>query len=363
MFEPTGVVGEIRNFSIADLELDIDNPRFELAPHEKSQADLANKLIMGYEVMTIAESIARNGYFANDPLVAVPSSKSPGKFVVVEGNRRLTALKALCDADFRSELYQPEFWEKLASNSALGANPKIPVSVISDRSKINPILGYRHISGINGWQPLAQARFIARMIDEDGLTFEQTAESVGKKINDVANMYRNQAIVKQAAALGFAVARMETSFSLLTLSMGAPSLREFVSAPLGNKIEIGKTPIPEGKRGELVELLGWIFGDEEHEPVISDSREIGSLGKVVQNPLGLSILRDTRNLKDAIEAIKEAGLDPLARLLLRLRTANDASKAAFDDVSEYRSDPQVLAFVSSILENAESLAEALEKNA
>lgn len=358
-----GVVGSIQYLDISSLLLDIDNPRFELEPHEKSQAALGTKLIMGYDVQTLAESIARNGYFANDPLVAVKSNDEPGKFVVVEGNRRLTALKALCDPAFRSELYDPLIWEKLSKSSSLGENPKIPVSVISDRSKINPILGFRHISGIHGWQPLAQARFIARMVDEDNLDFEQTAESVGKKINDVANMYRNQAIVKQASGLGFAVARMESSFSLLTLSMGAPALREFVNAPLGVKIEIGQNPIPENKKNELVELLGWIFGDEEHEPVISDSREISHLGKVVQNPLGLKILRDTRSLREALDAIREAGLDPLARLMLRLKTANETSKAAFDDITEYRSDLQVIAFVNSILENAESLAEVIKKNA
>lgn len=362
MENQNGVVGEIKYLSIDDLELDIDNPRFELAPHEKTQADLANKLIMGYEVMTIAESIARNGYFANDPLVAVVSEQNPGKFVVVEGNRRLTALKALTDADFRQELFQPEFWLGLAETSALGPNPKIPVSIVSDRNKINPILGYRHISGINGWQPLAQARFIARMVDEDSLDFEQTAESVGKKINDVASMYRNQAIVRQAAELGFEVARMETSFSLLTLAMGAPALREFVSAPLGQKIEIGQNPIPKQKKQELVELLGWIFGDENHEPVIAESREINKLGKVVQNPLGLKILRETRSLKEAEEAIKEAGLDPLQRLLMRLKTANESSKAAFDDLADFREDTQVIAFVASILENAESLSSSLQKH-
>jgi hypothetical protein len=363
MEQGNGIVGTIQYLDISMLELDVDNPRFELEEHEKSQVALATKLIMGYEVQVLAESISRNGFFANDPLVAVPSTSNPGKYVVVEGNRRLTALKALCDLQFRSELYEPATWERIATNSKLGANPKIPVSIISDRSQISPILGYRHISGIHGWQPLAQARFIARMVDEDKLDFEQTAESVGKKVNEVANMYRNQAIVKQASELGFAVARMESSFSLLQLSMSAPALREFVSAPLGNKIEIGKYPIPESKKHELVELLGWIFGDPDNESVITDSREISNLGKVVQNPLGLKVLRDTRNLKEALDAIREAGLDPLARLLMRLKTANEASRAAFDDIGEFREDPQVIAFVGSIVENAESLSEALEKNA
>jgi hypothetical protein len=48
------------------------------------------------------------------------------------------------------------------------------------------------------WQPLAQAVFVAKLIDEDGYSFETVAEVVGKPKSDIAGMYRNQAIAKQA---------------------------------------------------------------------------------------------------------------------------------------------------------------------
>ena len=59
-----------------------------------------------YDAITIAESIARHGYFESEPLVAVPyeaaypgekRGERSGEYVVVEGNRRLTALRALAD--------------------------------------------------------------------------------------------------------------------------------------------------------------------------------------------------------------------------------------------------------------------------
>lgn len=358
MFNPNeGIVGEIKNLPISDLRLDLGNPRFELAEHEKSQSGLANKMILGYDVMTLAESIARNGFFANEPLVAIPSTSEAGKYIVIEGNRRLTALKCLCDEVFRKDVFQREFWEKLSVESEVSGDVSVPVTIVEDRDKINPILGFRHISGINSWQPLAQARFIARMIDHDGLTFEQTAESVGKAKADVANMYRNQAIVNQAAASGFEVSRLETSFSLLTVAMGSPALRQFVSAPLGGDIAPQVEPIPEEKIPELKEMLGWLFGSGEEPPVINDSREINKLGKVVQVPVGLDTLRNTKDLKQAQEAISTTVMDPLTRLLNRLKAANEASTAAFDDIADYTDDAQVKALVSSIKENAENLAD------
>ena len=47
----------------------------------------------------------------------------------------------------------------------------MPVVVLPDRAAATPIIGFRHISGILQWQPYAQARYIARLVDEDDMSF------------------------------------------------------------------------------------------------------------------------------------------------------------------------------------------------
>jgi hypothetical protein len=358
-----GVVGETLTLHLSKLSLDLNNPRFELAEHETTQADLANKLILGYDVYTLAESIARNGYFANEPIVVIPDPDDQTKYIVIEGNRRLTALKCLCDAEFRTGIFNADSFEKLASTSVVSPEIKIPVILVTQREKINPILGYRHISGINGWQPLAQARFVAKLIDEDGLTFEEAAESVGKKKSEVANMYRNQAIAKQAQDAGFPIGKLEASFSLLEVAMNAPALREFIDAPLGAATKSGEKPVPESKIPELGELLGWLFGTEEHESVISDSRDIPKkLAKVVKSEPALKILREDRDIKVAMEALEEDKLDPLARLLNRLKAAEKSSEAAYEDIGDYKENEQVIALVDQIQSNVSALGEMLTQD-
>jgi len=355
-----GVVGETLTLPLSKLSLDLNNPRFELAEHETTQADLATKLILGYDVYTLAESIARNGYFANEPIVVIPDSDSPGNYIVIEGNRRLTALKCLCDPAFRSVIFNADSFEKLAATSVVGPEIKIPVILVTQREKINPILGFRHISGINGWLPLAQARFVSKLIDEDGLTFEDAAESVGKKKSEVANMYRNQAIAKQAQEAGFPVGKLEASFSLLEVAMNSPALRDFIDAPLGTATKTGDKPVPPAKLPQLGEMLGWLFGTEHDGPVISDSRDIPKkLAKVVKSETALKKLRDTRDIKEAMEALEEDTLDPLARILGRLKVADKASEAAYEDLGDYTKNEQVIALIDKIQSNVSALSEMI----
>jgi len=357
--ENSGVVGKSMFLHVDDLLLDAQNPRFGSKTKQMSQEDIAIKLEMGYDIITVAESIARNGFFANEPLIVI---KGPieGKYTVIEGNRRFTSILALTNIEIRSKLYQQERLNELAASSVFKRSDLVPVTLVDNRELIAPILGFRHISGIMEWQPLAQAIFVAKLIDEDGYSFETAAEVVGKSKSDIAGMYRNQAIAKQAADVGMNTSGLENSFSSLTVAMSSPGIRAFIAAPLGNAVTPGMKPIPEDHYAPLKELLTFLFGDEIKEPVIRDTREINRLGKVIQNPTGLEMLRETWSLAEAESAIKDQGMDPYTRLLNRLRTANESVKSTFDDISDFLGDAKVKEYVQTLNENSTNLKNLIE---
>jgi len=357
--ENSGVVGKSMFLHVDDLLLDEQNPRFGSKTKQMSQEDIAIKLEMGYDIITVAESIARNGFFANEPLIVI---KGPveGKYTVIEGNRRFTSILALTNNEIRSKLYQQERLTELAASSVFKRSDLVPVTLVDNRELIAPILGFRHISGIMEWQPLAQAIFVAKLIDEDGYSFETAAEVVGKSKSDIAGMYRNQAIAKQAADVGMNTSGLENSFSSLTVAMSSPGIRAFIAAPLGNAVTPGMKPIPEDHYAPLKELLTFLFGDELKEPVIRDTREINRLGKVIQNPIGLEMLRETWSLAEAESAIKDQGMDPYTRLLNRLRTANESVKSTFDDISDFLGDAKVKEYVQTLNENSTNLKNLIE---
>ena len=63
-------------------------------------------------------------------------------------------------------------------------------------SKVAPLIGYRHISGIQPWEPFARARFVTRLVDDQGLPFEEVAELVGVDMSQVRSFYRNYSMLE-----------------------------------------------------------------------------------------------------------------------------------------------------------------------
>src|SRR4051794_33377688 len=83
-----------------DLRFDARNPRLS-EDEDVSQAELLTRLWRDFAVDELALSIAANGFFPHEPLFA---AEEDGELVVVEGNRRLAAVRLLRHASMRSEI-------------------------------------------------------------------------------------------------------------------------------------------------------------------------------------------------------------------------------------------------------------------
>lgn len=351
-------MGEQRRVPLRSLRLDPQNPRLPADLRGSGQEELAVHLELGFDALTVAESIASHGYFGSEPLIVI-ASDAADIWVVVEGNRRLTALLGLVDEAVRGEFANPEPWVKLAAKASVGLDDLIPVVVLPDRAAATPIIGFRHISGILQWQPFAQARYVADLVDQEGMSFSDVAEMIGIEKTRVGNLYRDQAIARQARDLGLETGPLEESFSLLTVAMNTTKLRDHIGAPVGSRSEPGALPIPAGKVEHLRELLTWIYGDGETEPLISDSREISKLGNVVADGTGLTALRGGATLDSAVQKVKEADVHPRQRLVNRLRTGKNSLVAAMQDIADFPDDDEVAELVDDVRAAADGLLDAL----
>ena len=77
---------------ITRLRLDPENPRLATSVKRPTQQELIADLLEHEEVMDLVRDIARQGYFPNESLVAI---RDGANTIVIEGNRRLAALKLL----------------------------------------------------------------------------------------------------------------------------------------------------------------------------------------------------------------------------------------------------------------------------
>lgn len=352
--QSSGMSGTQRTVSISSLRLDPENPRLPESLRGGSQPDLAVVLEMGFDAYAVAQSIADNGYFMGEPMLAIPAPDEDGAWVVVEGNRRLTALLGLTDKEVRSQFAQPDRWESVAQRCVLTADGEVPVIVHQSRTATHAEVARAHVVGKLPWQPYMQARFIAARVAE-GKTVSEVAELIGITKSKAADLYRDQAVVAQAQKLGLQTGGMEKAFSVLTVAMGNTKLRDHVGAPLGSRLDPATEPIPVDKVQELQELIGWVFGDEDNEPKITDSRQTSLLGNVVASEVGLAALRQGASLEEAKQKVAAAGMDPRDRLLQRLTTAKNALLATSDDLSGYASDSAVGALLSDVEAVVESL--------
>ena len=341
-------LGEMRNIKIKDLLLDAHNPRFSDSQQGQKQERIAELMEMGFEAFAVAESICRYGFFLSEPLIAIRSGESDQEYIVVEGNRRLTALLGLVRPEFRKSFATPDRWDKLASQCELTIDSQIPVVIAKDRESCAPIIGFRHISGILSWSPFAQAKYVASLVDGRGLNFAEVAEMVGKKRGDVADLYRDQAIAEQAKEMGIDTGGIEQTFSLLTVAMRTTKIREHVGAPSGGHTNPGTKPIPSNKKNELKETLSWIFGDENSPPVVSDSRQISKLGNVIAESDGLAAIRKGKNLDEASQIIKSKNADPKATIMLRCVAARNVLQELDKIMENFVDNKEVADYVDEI---------------
>lgn len=322
---------------IKNLLLDEENPRLPEDMQTRTQAALATHIANEYNTLDVARSIAEHGYFDSEPLIAI-KARTGAKFVVVEGNRRLTVLKILSDPAFRATLSldDGDDWDAIAADIALDRT--VPVHVAQSRREVAPIIGYRHIAGIEPWDPWAKARFIAKQIEEEDLSFGETARIVGEGEADVRSSYRNFRIVMDAKdKLTVDSDEGRKKFGFFTRAMNSVGLRKHIGAPAPNVVAKGKAVLKPAKKKEAAELFSWLFGDATDAAVISDSRQLSDLGTVVGSPEALAVLRDTRNLDDALLA--SGGTRN--RLLRRLAAGIAALEKAELDIGLFRDDPEV----------------------
>ncbi|MGJ4749115.1 ParB N-terminal domain-containing protein, partial [Leptospira sp. SA-E8] len=76
---------------VARLQFDQNNPRFPPKVAQGPVEDLMQRFVRDERLLEVIESIGNHGFFPGEPLLVVPENGN--KYRVVEGNRRLAALK------------------------------------------------------------------------------------------------------------------------------------------------------------------------------------------------------------------------------------------------------------------------------
>lgn len=149
--------------------IDSANPRFETEQEDQRGAIRRIAEDQGEKLINLAEDITS---FGLDPSsrVLVIANEGDGRFIVVEGNRRVAALKALTTPELVKGLWTGKREQRLKEISALfKAKPiaKVPCELLADRDAADHWLWLRHRGeqggrGIVDWDGFEATRFEQR---------------------------------------------------------------------------------------------------------------------------------------------------------------------------------------------------------
>jgi hypothetical protein len=306
-----------------------------------------------FDALSVARSIARFGFYPWEALVVIPAGD---KYIVVEGNRRLTALRGLLDETLLGQLDDPEAWRSVAARASGVLPHAVPCVVVQDRQEATPALGYRHISGIKPWEPQMQARFVASLVDRDHRSFTEVAELTGQTRQWVQETYSTFKVFETAEEAGVDITGASEAYSLLTVAMSTRELREHIGAD--RSVSEGGDPIASPDPTTLSELFEWVFGSDSAEPVASESREIRNLAKVVAKPAGLAAIREGLSLEEARQKVEDTEYDPLDVVRRDLARAEQILNRI--DLTTISVDEGISQLVDGIVEQTQRLVNEID---
>ena len=183
---------------VNSLHLDPKNPRLGRESLSRAPREIIQYLFEHDKALEIADSISTRGYFSNEPLLAI---RENDRLVVVEGNRRLAALKALREPG----LLEGSVERQVERFSRRIANPqsivKVPVTIAPSRKATDRLIAGRHIgTPVLAWQAENRASFILDKLEE-GYTNDELHDQLGFTLPDIQKARQIRAIADMARSL------------------------------------------------------------------------------------------------------------------------------------------------------------------
>ncbi|WP_419946203.1 hypothetical protein [Candidatus Poriferisodalis sp.] len=276
---------------IPTLELHFDrrNPRLSMEIN-LDEVDLVELLWKEFAVDEVALSIASNGYFSHEPLFAAVEG---GSHVVVEGNRRLAAVRLLLNDGLRRQVGATDLpW---ISDERRAELQTLPV-VIADRERIWQYIGFKHVNGSQPWQSFAKARYVAWVHNELGEPLDEIARRIGDRHWTVRRLYRGLMVLQQAEETGrFNLDdrwKRHFSFSHLYTGLDYQNIQDLLG--IDNEDSFGPNPISPDRLEALADLCLWLYGQKSTNtrPLVqSQNPDLRRLDSAISTEAGLVALR------------------------------------------------------------------------
>lgn len=341
MFDPDKL--QSRVIPVDQILLDPNNPRLlALDPTAQRVPDnrvseprvqeyvLAQMMERALAVRPLKRSIRQVGFLKMDKIVVRPLDS--GRYVVVEGNRRVAAIKALLrDHDTGRDTLPDELLEQLHQLEVL-----VLTTAAEEASKDQWLLqGLRHISGVKAWGPYQRAKALETLVQEMGYDLRQAADTVGLGPTQAARaLDAIVALERMHQDPQYGDCATPDMYSYFEEVMKRPDLRNW----LGWHREEYWQDSGFDNYENLAFFYSWITPQDDEDPKINRAIDVRELANVVTNEDSLEeLMRPEGSLVRAVAMTVEAERADWER---HVRRAIEALQTMPSNILESLSTPQ-----------------------
>ena len=266
------------------------------------------------DVRPLKRSIRQLGFLKMDKVVV--RDLETNQYVVVEGNRRVAAVKSLLeDHETGRDTLPGELLQQLEQLDVLVLSGPVD-EAMRDQWLLQ---GLRHISGVKAWGPYQKAKALETLVQEMGYDCRQAAEAVGLGPTVAAralDALKALELMQEDPEYGeFAIPEMYSYFEEI---MRRPALREWLGWYRGGDWQ----DCGFDSQDNLSLFYAWISPTDSEEPKINRALDLRELAKVIGHDDALEeLIRPDGTLVRALAMTLESEAPDWERHVCRAITA------------------------------------------
>jgi hypothetical protein len=298
------------------LRFDASNPRFGGEAKRTSQEEIQKHLESApHLALELVDSFVENGFVPYEPLVV---RKDGDEYVVIEGNRRLAAIRFILANPSK---YAAAARERLQSIPVLVFQQKADAS---HREMIGTYLGLRHLLGYRDWPPESKAIFLDEHI-KSARDLRRVTEAIGMKRQDVSRYLIPYRVKRAASEVLAEFGEIEDKkFWTLGEALQRANIKEYIKL----KTDPDSFKVVSFDKAKLRHLLEFLYGSSDEgrrgsyravtTARITETRQLSKLARVLSSKKAAEKLEEGSTLEES-ELYVEAREDSIQGLISDLR--------------------------------------------
>jgi len=320
----------IENIYLEALFLDDQNPRLPSYLRGTDDEAIIAYMLREAATLELMLAIGQKGFFRGEPLLVV---KENGRYRVVEGNRRLTALKLLrhptiAPIQNRSD---KKIWDEVVFKGDLV--DQIPCHIFDSPEPIHEYLGYRHITGVQSWDLTQKAAFLTQRWNSSfpGLPVDQASRelaiSIGSRKDYVKRLLVGFQVFDTIRDQQFfridGLSETTFYFNYIADSLSRDNIVKFLNVDLDKEHPTSSLDLKA-----LSQWTHWFFekNSENQTRIKATTEQLRWLNAVIENPDAFDAFANQgKPLKDAYDLTDELGnvfVDCMTKAISYLESAD-----------------------------------------